>query len=140
MATTTTHVASWGVFDAHTGLTILDASSSNSVVLAFDPTVEPVMAPETNEVGGTIGQALYDIHSTVRCTMNVKAVIASKIKDYVDAPSKFTVQVTIDSVKYYVLSLNCPESNTDYMKFNVVLEKFKADITPWDATEAQTAS
>lgn len=131
---TSTHTASWGVRDVHTGITILEASAGNSVVLSFNLTKEPVMAPETNEVGSTIGQAVYDVHSTARCTMNIKAEVAVGLKEYAKNPAQFAVICTIDGITYYVQNLEEIESNTDYMKLSVALERFMYDITPWDAS------
>lgn len=136
---TTTHIATWGIQDVHTGQTIFEANASNSVCLSFSQSSEPVMAPETNEVGSTIGQALYDIHTTCRATMNVKKAVAVAIKAYYDDQTKYTVQCVIDSVKYYATNLEVVESNTDYMKFNVALEKYLHEITPWDATQVQSS-
>lgn len=131
---TSTHTASWGVRDVHTGITILEASATNSVVLSFNLNKEPVMAPETNEVGSTIGQAVYDVHSTARCTMNIKAEVATALKAYAKDLTKFAVVCTIDETTYYVQSIEEIESNTDYMKLSIALERFMYDITPWDAS------
>lgn len=131
---TTTHVASWGIRDSHTGATILEASEGTAVITSLVPSTEPVMAPEHNEVGSVIGQAIYDVHTAIRCSMNIKASVAEAFEEYRKDPTKFETVVTIDDAIYYCTSLEIVESNQDYMKFNCSLERYKHDITPWDAS------
>ena len=135
MAITTTHIASWGIRSVHTGISVLAANEGqNCVITAWDSNIEPTMAPETNQVGSVIGQAVYDVTTTVRCSMNAQGSLATAIEAYEKDPSSFCAVVTVDGTTYYCKSIEIVESNQDYIKFNAVLERHKHDITPWDAS------
>lgn len=138
MAITTSHVASWGVREANTGTAILNILASDCVVLNVTKTNEPVMAPEHNEKGSVIGQSVYDMHTSVRMTCNVRAAVAVALNGYAKDLSKVTAVVTLDNVTYYATSLEVAESNSDYMKFNVSMERYLNDITPWNGTSEST--
>ena len=124
MAVTTTHTASWGVNDAH--------SKDNMVCLSWNENVEPVMAPEHNEKGSVIGQAVYDVRHTVRAVFNVSASVATGVVA-ADTVAELLAS-TYGASGYYITNLEEVESNNDYMKVNVGLERYEHCTTGFNGT------
>lgn len=124
MAVTTTHTASWGLSSEH--------AIANAVCLSWNETAEPIMAPEHNEVGSVIGQAIYDMHHTVRATYNIKSSLATGVSATDTVTEVLASPLAVSG--YYITNIELVESNQDYMKVNLSLEKYEHCTTGWNAT------
>lgn len=124
MSATTTQTASWGVRTSH-------GAVGSGVCISWDETVEPIMAPEHNEVGAVIGQAVYDVRHTVRATYNIPASAATGLSNINTVQEILSYSVPTG---YYVTSAEVVESNSDYMKINVGLEMYEHCTSGWNAS------
>ena len=99
--------ASWGV--SHTGTAV-------GVYTDVSQGAEPVNAPLHNEIGQVIGQSNYDTHKTGDYTILVKAGV--------DLPAQGS-QITIGAITGYVLNVRLMESNSQYQRAAVSIERYR---------------
>lgn len=104
---TTSKTASWGISSA------LGSSPVTGVITDYEEAVEPVLAPEQNEVGSTINQTMYDKHYTASFTVQVAA---NTPKPAVGSA------VTAGGKTMYCTSSRVTENNTSYRKIAIQAE------------------
>lgn len=117
MANTKSSLATWGVTKGpFTGI----AATGSGIITSYDETTEMMVGSEQNEIGAIIGQHKYDEKTTITMTLIVA--------DSVEMPTvgkKITLSGTDSSAKVaYVTSATVTESNTDFRKLRVTLEKY----------------
>ncbi|MEG2613758.1 MAG: hypothetical protein RR996_01825 [Alistipes sp.] len=119
--------ASYGV--SHT----LPAPFNECVVTDFSDTSETLHAYEYDNVGAVIGDTVYDRHGTATATIQVPTALT--------LPKGGEI-MTIDSIVYAVMSCNLVQSNKDYNKVQLTLERYAkfptATEKPNDLTIPQT--
>jgi hypothetical protein len=118
MATGSLNRASWGV--THTG-------TAQGVYTDVSQGADPILSPLHNELGQVIGQAYYDSHYSGEYTILVKAGVA--------LPAKGST-ITIGSVSGYVTNVRLMESNQQYQRAAVSIEKFEHCDTATPVTSA----
>lgn len=118
MALTKTHVCSWGIDHGRYTAAAFFAGASGTkagILYGVDVSVDPVLAPEHNEIGQVISQTQYDAHGRCTGTLQVAHGIA--------LPSSSEV-IQVDDKYYYLVSATLSESNQSYDKYNVTLERY----------------
>ena len=112
---TNSHVCSWGIdyttFDKANFL----PSGGSGILYGVDESVEPVMAPEHNEIGQVIAQTHYDNHGRMSGTLQVAHGIT--------LPGEAT-PVQIHGKYYYIVNATLSETNQTYDKYSVTLERY----------------
>lgn len=114
--------ASWGV--THTG-------TATGVYTDVSNGAEPITSPLHNELGQVIGQAHYDSHYSGEYTILVKAGVT--------LPTKGS-QITIGSVTGYVTNVRLMESNQQYQRAAVSIEKFENCAETTAVTQADAGN
>ena len=128
MANTKSSIATWGVTKGpFTGI----AATGSGIITSYDETTEMMVGSEQNEIGAIIGQHKYDEKTTITMTLIVA--------DSVEMPTvgkKITLSGTDSaSTAAYVTSATVTESNTDFRKLRVTLEKYTNCEDVYDVDE-----
>lgn len=112
---TTGHVCSWGIDYEHYDKAAILPSGASGIIYGLDESVEPIMAPEHNELGQVIAQTNYDMHGRFSGTLQVAHGLA--------LPSEGST-MQINSKYYYLVNATLSESNQSYDKYAVTVERY----------------
>lgn len=112
---TKTHVCSWGIDYSRFDKSHMLPSGASGILYGVDEGVEPIMAPEHNEIGQVIAQTNYDMHGRISGTLQVAHGL--------ELPEAGTV-VQIDNKYYYLVNATLSESNQAYDKYAVSFERY----------------
>ena len=112
---TKTHVCSWGIDYSRFDKSAMLPSSASGILYGVDKGVEPIMAPEHNEIGQVIAQTNYDMHGRISGTLQVAHGL--------QLPASGGV-VQIDNEYYYLVNATLSESNQAYDKYAVSFERY----------------
>ena len=112
---TKTHVCSWGIDYSRFDKSSMLPASASGILYGVDEGVEPIMAPEHNEIGQVIAQTNYDMHGRISGTLQVAHGL--------NLPEAGTV-VQIDGKYYYLVNATLSESNQAYDKYAVSFERY----------------
>ena len=112
---TKSHVCSWGIDYATYDKSDFLPTGGSGILYGVDESVEPIMAPEHNEIGQVVAQTNYDMHGRISGTLQVAHGL--------DLPAAGTV-VEINEKYYYLVSANLSESNQAYEKYSVTFERY----------------
>lgn len=112
---TKTHVCSWGIDYSRFDKSSMLPSGASGILYGVDKGVEPIMAPEHNEIGQVIAQTNYDMHGRISGTLQVAHGL--------QLPAAGTV-VEIDNEYYYLVNATLSESNQAYDKYAVSFERY----------------
>lgn len=114
MAITTTHICSWGIdHDNHT--TAKFVGTGSGIVYDVNKNIDPIQAPEHNEIGQVIAQTVYDEHQTMTATLQTTHGVT---------PPTRGSTVQIDNEYWYMVNCTKTESNQAYVRYNITLERF----------------
>ncbi len=133
MANTKSSIATWGVTKGpFTGI----AATNTGIITSYDETTEMMVGSEQNEIGAVIGQHKYDEKTTITMTLIVA--------DSVEMPTigkKITLSGTDSGATAgYVTSATVTESNTDFRKLRVTLEKYTNCDEVYDVDKKSTVT
>ena len=112
---TSTHVCSWGIDYSTYERGKFLPSGANGILYGVDESVEPILAPEHNEIGQVIAQTHYDNHGRISGTLQVA--------HGVELPGEAT-PVQIHGKYYYIVNASLSETNQTYDKYSVTLERY----------------
>lgn len=112
---TKTHVCSWGIDYSRFDKAQMLPGGASGILYGVDEGVEPIMAPEHNEIGQVIAQTNYDMHGRISGTLQVAHGL--------QLPEAGTV-VQIDGKYYYLVNATLSESNQAYDKYAVSFERY----------------
>lgn len=108
MAVTKSGIASWGVTGSATGVT--------GIITSIEDGAEYIMAPEHNEIGQVVKQALYDTQKTATFTVEVAAGT--------NIPGKGTV-ITVNGQSMYIKTARKLEDNNSYRRIQITAEAYE---------------
>lgn len=112
---TKTHVCSWGIDYSRFDKARMLPVGASGILYGVDEGVEPIMAPEHNEIGQVIAQTNYDMHGRISGTLQVAHGL--------QLPDAGAV-VQIDNKYYYLVNATLSESNQAYDKYAVSFERY----------------
>lgn len=104
MATTTTITPVWGI--TKTGIT-------GGIITDWEENGEAQTAYVQNESGATIYTKIYDVKKTISCTL---------VTNGEATPPTVGAEVTIEAVKYKVLTVRLIQNNQSVQKYALTLE------------------
>lgn len=101
--------ASWGVG-------VSSPVPGDNVIVEYSEASEAILGTEQNEEGAVIGQKMYDRHWTATATVQAAAGVE---------PPAIGSQVTANGEAWYVKSAEVVESNTNYRRIRMTLERYE---------------